>query len=230
MRRRSLYKYFTEKKWADAFLNGEVLFRSLAYFRDYEDKCVRSDQNEGVSVHQPEGGLIVNDLTHGATFTIAEHAFESTAKQEEIFIFCVSRSLSDEMRERFGAVACVEIFDTRTFCNRIETALLPFRASFPGCPGQKHIGHRVTYYKKTDAVGPRWALPDMIAKSKLYDYKWQQEFRLIFSRTDALEFENVSLCLSPDNAEKPRNPVEHQSFPLTVRLSDICHLHDLEEI
>jgi len=33
--RHSLYKYFIERKWAEAFLDGEVLFRSLAHFRDY---------------------------------------------------------------------------------------------------------------------------------------------------------------------------------------------------
>ena len=30
MRRRNLYKYFSERKWAEAFINGEVLFRSLS--------------------------------------------------------------------------------------------------------------------------------------------------------------------------------------------------------
>jgi hypothetical protein len=39
--RRNLYKYFTELRWAEAFLDGEILFRSLAHFRDYEDENVR---------------------------------------------------------------------------------------------------------------------------------------------------------------------------------------------
>ncbi len=75
MRRRSLYKYFSERKWAEAFINGEVLFRSLSYFRDYEDNNVREDQNEGTSIFRPEGGLIINNLTQGTTFTLQEHAF-----------------------------------------------------------------------------------------------------------------------------------------------------------
>jgi hypothetical protein len=225
---RSLYKYFTEKKWADAFLNGEVLFRSLAYFRDYEDNNIREDQNEGLSIYRPDGGLIINNLTQGTTFTLAGHALESTAKQEEIFIFCVITSLTDEIRKMFGAVVCVEIFDTSSFCNRVETALLPFKASFPGCTGRKRIGHRIQYYEKTDVGSPRWALPDMIAKSKLDDYAWQQEFRLVFSLTDALEFENVSLCFKPDNGEKkPSNPSEHPDFHLKIEsLRDICYLHE----
>jgi hypothetical protein len=226
MRRRSLYKYFSERKWAEAFINGEVLFRSLSYFRDYEDNKVREDENEGTSIFRPEGGLIVNNLTQGTTFTLPG-AFESAAKQEEIFIFCLSRSLTDELRERFKAVACVEILNVRTFCDRMETALLPSNATFPGRPGRKRIGQRVEYYKETEAGNPRWALPDMIATSKLDNYAWQDEFRLLFSLTDALGFENVDLCLKQGNAKNPRNPAEHHCYPLSAgSLKDICRLHE----
>ena len=167
MRRRNLYKYFSERKWAEAFINGEVLFRSLSYFRDYEDNNVREDHNEGTSIYRPEGGLIVNNQTQGTTFTLPGHALESAAKQQEIFIFCVSKSLTDELRERFKAVACVEILNIGAFCNRIETALLPSKATFPGPPDRKRIGQHVEYYQETEAGNPRWALPDMIATSKL---------------------------------------------------------------
>jgi hypothetical protein len=74
MRRRSLYKYYSERKWAEEFLDGKLLFRSLAYFRDYEDKSVREDQNEGAALFRPEGGLIVNNLTQGKRFILADHA------------------------------------------------------------------------------------------------------------------------------------------------------------
>lgn len=123
--RHSLYKYFSDLKWANAFLDGEILFRSLSYFRDYEDKNVRGDQNEGVAVFRPQRGLIVTNQTQGTTFTLPDHAFESAANQEEIFVFCASRSLSNELRERFEAVACVEILNIRSLCSRIETALPP---------------------------------------------------------------------------------------------------------
>jgi hypothetical protein len=35
--RHSLYKYYSTRKWADAFLDGRLRFNSLAYFRDFED-------------------------------------------------------------------------------------------------------------------------------------------------------------------------------------------------
>ena len=49
--RHSLYRYFTERKWTDEFLDGKMRFRSLAYFRDYENEseaeAVRKDDKEG---------------------------------------------------------------------------------------------------------------------------------------------------------------------------------------
>src|SRR5271165_6782063 len=63
MRHRSLFKYYADRRWAEAFLSGKLLFRSLAYFRDFEDKDIRRDQNEGTAVYRPEGGLIINNRT-----------------------------------------------------------------------------------------------------------------------------------------------------------------------
>ncbi len=151
--RHSLYKYYSTRKWAEAFLDGETLFRSLAYFRDYEDKDVRGDQNEGTAIFRPEGGLIINNHTQGKTFTLPNHAFESAVNQEEIFVFCVSGSLTDELREKFEAVVCVEILNIKTFCSRIEAALPP-DAMFPGKPGRTRIGRRVEYYKETEGGKP----------------------------------------------------------------------------
>lgn len=226
MRRRTLYKYFSERKWAEAFLNGEVLFRSLSYFRDLEDNNVRQDQNEGVAIFRPEGGLIINNITQKTTLTLPGHAVESAAKQEEIFVFCVSGSLTDELRERFAAVACIEMLDIRTFCNRIEAALPP-EATLPGPPSHERIGHWVEYYQETEASNPRWALPGRIAASKLNSYAWQEEFRLVFSLTDALGFEKVAICLTHSNARKLPNPSEHHSRLVNAgSLRDIARFHE----
>ena len=74
-----------------------------------------------------------------------------------------------------------------TFCDRIRAALPPtatFRA------------RRVDYYPQSQGGNPRWALPDDIATSKLEKWAYQEETRLIFSLTDALNFENVKCQLS----------------------------------
>ena len=69
----------------------------------------------------------------------------------------------------------------------------------------------------------------MIATSKLDSYAWQDEFRLVFSLTDALGFENVAVCLKHGNARKPRNQAEHHCYPLSAgSLRDICRLHEFQ--
>ena len=85
-----MYKYFSERKWAEAFLRGELLFRSLAYFRDYEDNNVREDQHEGRAIFRPDAGLLVNNVTQGTTSILPGHAFESAVKQDEVFVFCLA--------------------------------------------------------------------------------------------------------------------------------------------
>ena len=66
----SLYKYYDNQEWADAFLGGKLRFRSLSYFRDYEDEQVRGDKNEGKMIFRPEGGLVLNNETQGYTSTL----------------------------------------------------------------------------------------------------------------------------------------------------------------
>jgi hypothetical protein len=228
MRRRALYKYFSERKWAEEFLKGELLFHSLSYFRDYEDNNVRGDQNEGTVIFRPDNGLVVNNLTQGTTFLLPGYAIESAVKQEEIFVLCASRSFTDKLRDRFQAVVCVEIRCVETFCNRIAAALPP-AATFPGRPGRNRIGQRVQYYKETEAGNPRWALPDVIATSKVDSYAWQEEFRLVFSLTNALGFQNVDVCLTQSNAKQFWNPAEQHCYPLSARsLCDICELHEFQ--
>ena len=214
----SLFKYYSERKWAESFLDGKILFRSLSYFRDYEEQAVRGDKYEGTSKYRPKNGLVVNNLTQGSTFTLANHSFESSANAKEIFVFCVSRSLTAKMADEFHAAACVEIQQIKTFCERIESALPP-NATF--------FGQRVEYYDESEGDDPRWALPEKIATSKLRGFAWQEEYRFAFCLTDALDFEKVKVSLVHDDHEKLRTANDHSEYLLDVRsLGDICRVHE----
>jgi hypothetical protein len=69
--RHSLYRYFTERKWADESLDGKMRFRSLAYFRDHENEseaeAVRKDDKEGNLVFVPPERLLVSNQTRATT-------------------------------------------------------------------------------------------------------------------------------------------------------------------
>lgn len=214
--RHRLYKYYSEQKWADAFLDGEILFRALSYFREIEDSNIRGDQTEGVSRYRPDGGLVGYNHTQRRSFVLPHHAFESSAKADEIFVFCTSTRLDETLWTGFEATACVEILNIGAFCQRLKAAL-PRNATF--------FARRVKYYDASKPPEERWALPDLIATSKITDYAWQSEYRFVFSLTDALGFENVTTVLRSDNslAGVPRR--EHPTFPLRIpALRDICRL------
>ena len=209
-------------------MEGNILFRSLAYFRDYEDLNVRGDNYEGDSVYRPEAGLVVMNHTQQTTFTLPGYAFQSAAHQEEIFVCCLSRSLSSEIANRFGAHFCVEILKIGPFCKRLVAAL-PSNATFPGAPGHTRIGNDVEYYDPAEGSSPRWALPDKIAISKVNTYAWQEEFRLVFTLTDAFGFENVRTRLVKNEHKNVPNLTEHHSYSVrTQSLRNICHLHELD--
>jgi hypothetical protein len=171
--------------------------------------------------------LTINNLTQGTTLTLPDYAFESSANPSEIFVFCLSRSLNDELRQEFQAVACVEILDIPTFCMRIKAAL-PAEAKFPGPAGRTHIGWRVEYYQESGGGNSRWALPDKVTTAKSVKYIRQDEFRLVFSLIGTFAFENVSTRLTPVNTRRAApNPAEHQSYSVAAQsLADICVFRD----
>jgi hypothetical protein len=222
--RKHLYKYFSKMEHAENFCDGHLLFRSLAYFRDYEDKKVRRDKYEGSYVYRPSDGLLITNQTQGTQFVLEGHSFVSTAKYEEIFVFCLSAVFDRILFERFNAVACVEVGDIGAFCARVGAALPP-KASVPATLGRRRIGHWVKYYNETECGDPRWALPDRIATSKLRSYAWQREFRLLFSTTNAFECENVAPSLVSDAHREIANSAQHHRHDLNASsLRDICHI------
>ena len=213
---RSLYKYFSEARYAEAFLDGQLLFRSLAYFRDHED-AARGDEYEGTSNFRPDDGLVITNHTQGTTFRV-QMAFESSVKAAEIFVYCVSQELRSERAEEFDAVACIEITDIRSLCKHLRS-VLPTTAAFRACP--------VDYYSHTKAPNPRWALPEQIATSKLARWSSQKEYRFLFSLTDALGFEKVDLRLVARTDRPAPKPEEHFSRRISLgSLKDICVWHD----
>jgi hypothetical protein len=196
-----LYRFFDDARWAEQMMRGTLRFRTLAYYRDYEEQQVRGDDNEGTSVFRPEGGLDVNNQTQRRQFVEPDSAFESEVKAGEIFVCCLSRSKTALILQEFNAEAYVEITNVPEFCRRVQKALPGAR--FGGRLGHERIGHGVEYYDAGRPPEARWACPDLIACSKFDRYRWQEEFRLLFSMTDALTFQNVQLRLVRGKSARP---------------------------
>jgi hypothetical protein len=218
--RQSLYKYFSKREWAEAFLGGQVRFQSLSYFRDYEEQGVRGDKNEGTAIFRPDGGLVITNHTQRKILNPANSAFEARANQNEIYVFCTSKVLNDEMRTSLQARVCVEILRIQTFFTRLRNGL---RLR----PGTVLRNGPVDYYDPAEGGSPRWAFPEMIALSKTQDFDWQHEYRFVFGTADALEFEKASYRVVIGEPKDIPKITEHEPYTVKCRtLRDICTLHE----
>jgi hypothetical protein len=220
----SLYRYFSEKN-ADAFVqNGEVLFRALSYFRNYEDDEVRGDKFEGTLVHLPDNGLVVKNVNTEEEILLP-HRFESTAKEDDIFVYCMSQILSAELAERFKAEVVVEITNPAKFLNLVRSAL-SLRKRFRV---NQLIHEPVKYYEWNEPPIVDWALPERITMKKPKIFEWQGEYRLAVPIGDALDVENVNLNLVSVNHSRGSAARNYPQQMLRLgSLSKICRVHTMK--
>jgi hypothetical protein len=174
-----LYKY-TASRYVESFQNGEVRFLPLSYYQQHEANLAVGDPDEAMRLFRPTAGLEVNNLTTGKAFLLPA-TFVSTAVAEDVFVFCLSRSLDRSLAQEFGYDSCVEITNVETFIQRIARAV-----------AVEHNANRllhgpVSYYREPDPPGVAWALPDAIVMSKRAFYERQAEYRFAFGRRDVLD-------------------------------------------
>jgi hypothetical protein len=126
--------------------------------------------------------------------------FESSVRAGEIYVFCASFALTEELKKEFKAVACVEILDPRLFINLWQT-VLPANG--------KHFAKKVNYYRREDVPGNVWPQPELIATTKLAQFAYQWEYRFGFSTTGALDFGQCTQQLVDRRARPLPKPDEH---------------------
>lgn len=220
-----LYKYLP-RQYAEGFVkHGEVLFRSLSYFRAIEDKETRGDQYEGTRVFYPKGGLKGTNHTQGNEFTV--EGFTSTANERDILIFCTSTSFDRELATRFHADVCIEIFKVQKFASRIRSELR--RRKIIKFNDFRH--QAVRYYLEEDPPEEAWALPDLIAMCKLKTYEYQHEHRFEYCINNAFKFEGAAYELVlRGRPTKPRITDHREEFLRAGSLEDCCRIHPFENI
>lgn len=218
---RPLIRYFSEKN-ARAFLDrGEVLLHSLSYFRDYEDEGVRADEYEGTLVHLPHDGLRVKLAGSGEEVAIP-YTFESTAREDDIFVYCMSTELSTEIAKRFKADIAVEIIEPVKFLSRMRSAM----ALRSRLRVEKLVYDEVKYYERHEPPIVDWALPERIAMRKPKLFEWQKEYRFAVPIGDAFGVENVQVKLVPINTQRIHRVQAYPSILLKLgSLSSMCRLH-----
>ena len=117
----SLFRYLSDE-YIDAFVRrGEVFFRALSYYRDYEDADVRSDTFEGTRVHLPIDGLKAT-VVGTAEVVSLPYTFESTAREDDIFVYCLSTERSEELAEKFNIFCLILILIFPVDCSHVSSA------------------------------------------------------------------------------------------------------------
>ena len=195
MPKRYLYKYLTSAEHAHAMMRGEILFRSLSYFQGYEADAARGDKGEGRVASPAIGEKLVRGQPFlKEPFDLPGREFAPRVRAPgDVFVCCLSRGRSSDLAEKFGANVVVVIKDPKELFDRIRKALPPW-AELPEWEGREGDGWRiakpVTY--DTSAVGVVHAFPAEIATRKDPLYRWQQEYRILFGRKNALVCGNVN--------------------------------------
>lgn len=210
-------------EYAEAFVRrGEMLFRALSYFRDYEDEGVRGDEFEGTRLHLPVDGLKVTKVATGEVVSLP-NTFESTARQEDdIFIYCLSTTHSEFLAEKFKAKICIEIHEPVRLFALIRNALTR-RPSIKS----KHLEYGpVKYYAPHEPPIVDWALPEKIALAKPSSFSWQGEYRIAFAVNGAFNVGNVQTQLAPlGERRRPRSTNHPQQLFKLGNMSKLCTIH-----
>ena len=216
----SLYKYIPEKYVDDFVSRGIVQFRSLSYFRDHEDSETRGDEFEGTRVFCPPEGLQIHNQTQNANLTLHQ-CFESTADEDNIFAFCMSRVLKAELFKDFKTEYCIEIFKPHRFQVKLKHAILP-----NGAVTEKFVVFdSVHYYSFAEPPMVDWALPERIALVKPERYRPQAEARAAFAVHGAFKPENVKVRLVPFGERRFPKATAHPEFIVRLgNLSSFCRV------
>lgn len=216
-----LFRYFSARDAAAFVEKGEVLFHALSYFRDYEDEGVRADEHEGTLVHRPSDGLEITRVPTGEK-VVLPHRLESTVKEDDIFVYCMSTEFSSTIAKRFKAEVVVEVTEPVKFLARLRSSLSLRRQ----LRVNQLVHQAVRYYEWHEPPIVDWALPERIAmrKPKLFD--WQKEYRFAVPKGDAFRVENVSVNLVPIDAARPPRAKSYPQLLLKLgSLAKICRIH-----
>lgn len=182
----AIYKYFTHEAHALALIKkGILLLQPLSHFRNHEDSEVRGDRRDGVLPYAPGDGLEITK-EDGTVIVIENGQFTSSAKQNDIFVYCASNSLSSHLAEKFGNF-CVGILDPIMVVDRLRS-----RAHTSSKLDYSNIYAGPVVYRKPELKpGVNWALPEKLAFIKPEAFSWQNEFRIALGKRGAFQVENV---------------------------------------
>src|SRR5437899_3002766 len=114
-----LYKYLPSGYANRLVKRGEVLFRTLSYFRSVEH-AARGDEAEGVHIDAPDNDVTLE--TNTGLRVVGRYRYLRSVNQDRVFAFCCSTQMDSSLFSAFDADACVVIHDLDVFFARCAAA------------------------------------------------------------------------------------------------------------
>lgn len=216
----SIFKFFSAKAHAEAFIAGWLRLGSLSHFRALEaEEGGRGDGRDGVLTYAINGGLPLT-FSDGRSQTF-DGSFISVPRHD-IFIFCSSNRPSPDLAKCFGKY-CVEVNPD------ILTMRLRQRANAKAqFDYEQVVSSEVDYRANDTAPGIDWALPERLALTKPESFAWQDEYRIAVPTRGAFTVEAVDLLLHSGDEPPPIPRMAAPAVTLKVgNLSDHATLREL---
>jgi len=116
-----LYKYLPSHHLGNFLKNGEILFRNLTYFKEYEDAKKRGDKKEGGIYNNPTDGFEIKNITQNTEFK-ANHTI-NCINSDDVFVFCLSKNHDKKLYKEFESDCCVEITNVHEFTKKLGRSL-----------------------------------------------------------------------------------------------------------
>ena len=221
----SIFKYIPEQYLETFLKKGELLFRSLSYFQDIEDKS-RGDEFEGTNLYKPDSALELTKVETGEKILLPEASFQSSVNRDDIFVFCASTVLSNELATEFKSNVCVEITNIPKFLSGIRASL----AIRPSIKDKNLLFGEVNYYEQQNTPITTWALPDKITMSKLITFQKQKEFRFAFAVNNAFHISNTSQTIQIGNQTLRTKLHTYPEKILKIgNITNICKIHRMND-
>ena len=177
-----LYKYLPSKYVDDVFNRGELLFRNLTYFRQYEcDK--RGDPLEGHHRDNPDNDITITNLTIENKIK-GDFSFLNTTDSDLIYVFCMSNNYSSDLYKEFDSDICIEVTDVAKYLLRISMKLKHLTSLHK--TGLLH--DNVKYYSSNKPAEFNIKDPKELAFAKDEAlFGRQHEYRLVFGTDNAFK-------------------------------------------
>ncbi|MCU7808552.1 MAG: hypothetical protein KZQ73_11895, partial [Candidatus Thiodiazotropha sp. (ex Semelilucina semeliformis)] len=143
-----LYKYMPSQYAGSFVKKGDLLFRNLSYFRQYEDNK-RGDPLEGFHRDNPDNDVTLSDPKTGRILAKGDFSFLNSTNTDSINVFCLSMRHDSRLYKEFCSDCCIEILDPDEFIRRTRIAVKKLISTH-----QSGLLHReVIYYHDNKPAG-----------------------------------------------------------------------------